>query len=179
MKSIRKHLQYYLRKVSANNIPKISTLCECILLMILKSGLVTSIMIFPFVSAMIQVPPDFEVFLIPSDIIMIVSFCWMNIVSGSETYISLWFEISFLFHSSSDLILFLKLVTFLRILLNVKSWCILKPCFPRVTWIVSSGSFYQIPFESMFINNSWSLSMLKKISMRLSLMWHSSFLFIE
>ena len=57
-------------------------------------------------STMNQAPPDFELFLLPSDTIMVVCFCWMNATSGSDEYISLWFEINFIFHSSIDLILF-------------------------------------------------------------------------
>ena len=76
------------RKVSDDNTPKISTICECILLMVLKSWLVPSIVLFNFLSAMIQTPPNFELFLLPFDTIMIVYFCWMNGVSSYEEYIS-------------------------------------------------------------------------------------------
>lgn len=77
------------------------------------------------------------------------------------------------------MILILKLVTFLDILLNVKYWCILTPSFSRVTGIELSGSFEYMTFQSKFINNSRSLPILKNISMRLSLIWYSSFVFIE
>ena len=48
LNSIRKYLQYYFREVGADNTPNIAALCECILLIIQKSGLVSSIVIFSF-----------------------------------------------------------------------------------------------------------------------------------
>ena len=94
---IKQYLQYSSRKISSDSSPNISTLWECISLMIPKSGLWPSIRIVPLELIKIHVPPDVVADLLSSDDMIVSCLVWINSINDSFVSISftLWMRIRF------------------------------------------------------------------------------------